>query len=99
MTDICARVVERRQAYRSPVLPLHEAISQTPVSGLNINEQTQTHTVTHVTAVRSMEEKEQTGLFGTFSAPLPGGDLYCSEVAILVGVTISEVNAVISSAN
>lgn len=71
MSDICARAVEERQAYQSPVPSLYAAISQTPASQLNINEQTQTHTVTHVTAVRSIEVKEQTGLFWTFSALVP----------------------------
>lgn len=68
MSDICARAVKERQAHHGPVPPLYTAISQTPASRLHINEQTQTHTVTHVTAVRSMEVKEQTGLFWSFSA-------------------------------
>lgn len=67
ISDIRARAIEEHQTYHSPVPSLHAAISQTPTSRLNINEQTQTHTVIHVTAVRSIE----VCLFWTFSALVP----------------------------
>ncbi|CAM4552808.1 unnamed protein product [Leuciscus chuanchicus] len=55
------------QEPHGPVPPLHTAIRQKPASQLHINEQTQTHTVTHVT-----ETSESSGRGAVQTGP---GDL------------------------
>lgn len=73
-----ARAVKERQEHHGPVPPLHTAIRQKPASQLHINGQTQTHTDTHATAVRSMDVKEQRRL--AFSEKFL--HFYCSEVVL-----------------